>query len=210
MSRVLIGCECSGRVRSALRALGHDGWSCDLKPAEDGSRYHIQGDVLEVIADGWDIGIFHPDCTYLCNSGVRWLEGGHNVVRWLEMLQACDFFMCLWNAPIERIAIENPVMHRYAKERIGIQQTQTVQPWWFGDAERKATCLWLKNLPPLVKTDVVLPLGNSVHHEPPGPNRKANRSRTFMGLAAAMAQQWGNVDPHPLSARLSTDELATS
>jgi hypothetical protein len=106
------------------------------------------------------------------------------------MEQACDFFSALLNSNIPRIGLENPVMHGHAKRRIGVQQTQTVQPWWFGDAERKATCLWLKNLPPLVATNRVLPLGNSVHHEPPGPNRKANRSRTFPGLAEAMAQQW--------------------
>ncbi len=204
--RVLIGCECSGRVRSEFRALGCDAWSCDLKPAEDGDRHHIQADVLTVI-DGyfpghgqsafeWDAAVFHPECTYLCNSGVRWLFDDNfeaRKARWVEMRKACRFFLKLWNCSIPRIAIENPVMHGHAKNLIGIHQTQTVQPWHFGDPERKATCLWLKNLPPLVATDRVLPLGNSVHHEPPGPNRKANRSRTFPGFARAMAQQWSSL-----------------
>jgi hypothetical protein len=185
--RVIVGCECSGRVRDALLRRGHDAWSCDLKPSETPGP-HIQDDVLNHLDDGWDLGIFHPDCTYLCNSGVRWLSVRPERIPLME--QACDFFSALLNSNIPRIGLENPVMHGHAKRRIGVQQTQTVQPWWFGDAERKATCLWLKNLPPLVATNRVLPLGNSVHHEPPGPNRKANRSRTFPGLAEAMAQQW--------------------
>jgi hypothetical protein len=152
---------------------------------------HIQGDVLSILGDGWDLMVAHPECTYLCNSGVRWLST--DPTRGLKMVEACEFFESLWIAPIPRIAIENPVMHGHAKQRIGVQQTQTVQPWWFGDCERKATCLWLKNLAPLTPTNPVLPLGNSVHREPPGPNRKKNRSRTFPGLAAAMAQQWGGL-----------------
>jgi len=189
VNRVLVGCECSGVVRRAFRAAGHDAWSCDIKPAEDNSPHHLQCDVLNVLGNGWNLGIFHPDCTYLCNSGVRWLK--ERPERWALMHLACDFFSALWNAPIDSIAVENPVMHGYAKRIIGVQQIQTVQPWWFGDAERKATCLWLKNLPPLVRTNPVLPLGNSVHREPPGPHHKANRSRTFPGFAAAMANQWG-------------------
>jgi hypothetical protein len=185
--RVLIGCEFSGRVRDAFLALGHDAWSCDLGPSEvDGP--HFEGDVRHVLDKGWDLAIFHPDCTYLCNSGVRWLS---RPGRKALMSEACRFFLQLWNSPIERVAIENPVMHGHAKEYIDVQQTQTVQPWWFGDAERKATCLWLRGLPPLVKTKPVLALGNSVHVEPPGPDRKRNRSRTFPGMAQAMADQWG-------------------
>jgi hypothetical protein len=109
------------------------------------------------------------------------------------MIAACDFFIELLNAPIPKLAVENPVMHGHAKIRIGVGQTQVVQPWWFGDPERKATCLWLRGLPPLVRSNPVLPLGNSVHHEPPGPDRKKNRSRTFPGLARAMAEQWGGL-----------------
>jgi hypothetical protein len=185
--KAIVGCECSARVRDALRRRGVDAWSCDLKPCEGDPRWHIQGDVLDHL-DGWDLGIFHPDCTHLCNSGVRWLH--ERPARWDQMEQACLFFRRLWDYGPPMLCIENPVMHGHAKKLIGVQQTQTVQPWWFGDPERKATCLWLKNLPPLFKTNPVLPLGNSVHREPPGPNRKANRSRTFHGLAEAMADQW--------------------
>jgi hypothetical protein len=186
---VLIGCECSGRVRRAFRARGHNAWSCDLQPAEDGSPFHIHGDVLDQLQPGrWDIGIFHPDCTYLCNSGVRWLH--ERTGRWALMEQACAFFLKLWNAPIDRVAVENPVMHGHAKRLIGVQQTQTVQPWWFGDPEKKATCLWLRGLTPLIPTCPVLPLHASVHREAPGPERKRNRSRTFQGFADAMAMRW--------------------
>jgi hypothetical protein len=174
-------------VRDAFRARGYDAWSCDLLPAEDGSKYHVQCNVLDILNEGWDVGVFHPDCTFLCNSGVRWLS---RPGRRLEMNVACNFFLNLWQCRIPKVCIENPVMHGHAKKVIGVQQTQTVQPWWFGDPERKATCLWLRGLPPLVRSNQVLPLGNSVHHESPGPNRKKNRSRTFPGLAKAMADQW--------------------
>lgn len=198
--RVLIACEFSGIIRNAFRARGHAAISCDLLPTEQPGP-HIQGDVLNVLDDGWDLMIAHPECTYLCNSGVRWLKTRPE--RWALMEAACDFFQAIQNAPIDHICIENPIMHGYAKTRLG-KQTQTVQPWWFGDPERKATCLWLKNLPPLVKTNPVLPLGNSVHREPPGPNRKANRSRTFPGLAAAMAEQWSHVLAPPHKRKCNT------
>jgi hypothetical protein len=193
---VIIGCECSGEVRRAFRALGHNAWSVDLKPAEDGSPHHIQGDVLDNL-DGWDIGIFHPDCTYPANSGVQWLHTQPE--RWQFLDESCAFFLKLWNAPIDLIGIENPVMHGHAKQRIGMQQTQTIQPWWFGEEAFKATCLWLRGLPPLVPTNKLTPpkpgteehkRWSKVHREPPGPNRKANRSRTFPGIAQAMAAQW--------------------
>lgn len=186
--RVLVACEFSGIVRDAFAARGHDAWSCDLLPSERPGN-HLQCDVRTVLDDGFDLMIAHPECTYLCNSGVRWLH--ERPERWPLMEAAAEFFRAMLDAPIQHIAVENPVMHGYAKKLIGVQQTQIVQPWQFGDSERKATCLWLKNLPALRQTNVVLALGNSVHHEPPGPERKRNRSRTFPGIAAAIADQWG-------------------
>lgn len=197
--KVLVACEFSGIVRDAFAARGHDAWSCDLLPTERPGQ-HIQGDVLNALyAGGWDLLIAHPECTYLCNSGVRWLS---RPGRWRLMESACAFFRLMLEAPVERIAVENPVMHGHAKRLVGVQQTQVIQPWQFGDSERKATCLWLKNLPPLRPTEIVLPLGNSVHHEPPGPDRKRNRSRTFRGIAQAMAHQWG-----ALSTAKNADEV---
>lgn len=188
--RVLVGCESSGVVREAFRALGHDAWSCDILPAEDGSPYHFQGDVLEVLGQGWDIGIFHPPCTRLCNSGVRWLAERN---LWADMREGAEFFRALLNAPIPRIAVENPVMHKYAREIIGMGHTQSIQPWQFGHGETKRTCLWLVNLPPLVPTDVVEGREARIHRMPPGPDRWRERSRTFTGIGAAMAAQWGGL-----------------
>jgi hypothetical protein len=143
------------------------------------------------MGDGWDLGIFHPECTYLCNSGVRWLktEAG----RIAKMEAACAFFLKCWSAPIKRIAIENPIMHGHAKKLIGIHQTQTIQPWQFGHGETKATCLWLKNLPALTPTNIVAGRIARVHTMAPGPERRANRSRTYDGIGAAMASQWGGL-----------------
>lgn len=199
--RVIVGCESSGHVRNAFRALGHDAWSCDLLPADDGSPFHHQCDVREVVGgDGggtWDIGIFHPTCTYLCNSGVRWLASESD--RWKHMIAAAVFFRELLNAPIPRVAVENPVMHGYAASIVGQRQTQVVQPWMFGHTETKATGLWLRGLPPLVVTEDVraetmaLPYAerSKVHYASPGPDRWKLRSVTFPGLATAMATQWG-------------------
>jgi hypothetical protein len=208
--RVLVGCECSGVVREAFRALRHDAWSCDLKPAEDGSPFHIQGDVLDHLADGWDLGIFHPVCRYLTNSGAKHLylgmrkENGINPDRWAKMEAGAAFFLKLLNSPIPKVAVENPIMHRHAKAIIGVQQTQIVQPWMFGHLETKATCLWLRGLPPLEPTNNVydammaLPIAERarVHHMPPGPNREADRSRTLPGIGAAMARFWGDNTGH--------------
>lgn len=198
--RVLVACEFSGVVRRAFNNAGHDAWSCDLLPAEDGSNRHYRGDVRNILADGWNLlMVAHPPCTRLCNSGVRWL----NVAppnktldqMWTELDEGAEFFSDLWNAPIERIAIENPVMHKYAKARIRNYQkfTQSVQPWQFGHGETKATCLWLKNLPKLVPTNIVEGREARVHKMPPGPDRWKERSRTFEGIANAMADQWGNL-----------------
>ena len=193
--RILVACEFSGRVRQAFAALGHDAWSCDLLPSEQEGN-HIQGNVVDILGDGWNLMVAHPPCTYLSNSGVRWLYGGKGNVRderrWLEMEMAAIFFKVLLDAPIPHIAVENPIMHRYGKTIIGQSYSQTIQPYQFGEGETKATCLWLKNLPPLEPTQIVTGREARVHKEPPSPERWKNRSRTFQGIADAMAQQWGN------------------
>ena len=188
--RVLIGCEFSGVVRRAFAALGHDAWSCDLLPAEDGSNQHLIGDVRDHLHDGWDLlAVFHPPCTRLCNSGLRWLYERN---LWADLDEAAALFSALWNAPIPRRAIENPIMHRHAKERIvGYREpAQIIQPWQFGHGETKATGLWLHGLMPLYPTDIVDGRTARVHRMPPGPHRWRERSRTFEGIARAMAHQW--------------------
>ena len=198
--RVLVGCEFSGVVRDAFAARGHDAWSCDLLPSERPGQ-HIQGDVLGILEDGWDLAIFHPHCTYLTNAGVRHLhdrvESRNGVKakvagseRWVAMFEGAAFFNRLAASPIPRIAIENPIPHKYARALIG-PYTQLIQPWQFGHGETKATCLWLKNLPILTPTNIVEGRTARVHREPPGPDRWKNRSRTFEGIAQAMAEQWG-------------------
>ena len=196
--RVLIGCEFSGVVRRAFAALGHDAWSCDLLPAEDRSNKHITGDIRDILSDGWDLLIVcHPPCTRLCNSGVRWLSkpptGKTLDQMWQELEEGCALFSDCWNAPVERIAVENPVMHRHAKERIRnyVEPAQSVQPWQFGHGEVKRTCFWLKNLPNLTPTNVVDGREPRIHHMSPGPDRAKERSRFFPGIAEAMADQWG-------------------
>ncbi len=198
--RVLVACEFSGVVRRAFAALGHDAWSCDLLPAEDRSNKHITGDARAILDDGWDLlMVAHPPCTRLCNSGVRWLSvpppGRTLAEMWEELEDAAALFSAFWNAPIERICVENPVMHRHAKERISnyAEPAQTVQPWQFGHGETKRTCFWLKDLPPLKATNIVPGRTPRVHHMPPGPDRWKERSRFFPGIAAAMAEQWGGL-----------------
>jgi len=188
--RVLVACEKSRRVASAFEKLGHYAVSCDILPAEQEGN-HIQDDVLKHLNDGWDLMIAHPDCTYLAYSGVRWLH--ERPERWQKLKDATDFFKALLNADIPKIAIENPIPHKYAIEQIGRKYDEIIQPWQFGDMETKATCLWLKGLPLLVPQITKKPEGvkQSVWREPPGINRKANRSRTFQGIAEAMATQWG-------------------
>lgn len=195
--RVLVACEFSGIVRRAFAALGHDAWSCDLLPAEDGSNRHIVGDAREILDHGWDLLIVaHPPCTRLCNSGVRWLSvppPGRTADDLRAELEAgAALFSDFWNAPIERICVENPVMHRHAKALIRNYQppAQSVQPWQFGHPETKRTCLWLKNLPPLVATDIVEGREQRVFRLPPSAERRRERSRFFLGIAAAMAGQW--------------------
>jgi len=199
-ARVLIACEFSGIVRRAFAHRGHDAWSCDLLPAEDRSNKHLQCDVREILHDGWDMLIVaHPPCTRLCNSGVRWLSvppmGKTLAQMWAELDEGCALFSDLWNAPIPRIAVENPVMHRHAKERIRNYRdpAQSVQPWQFGHGETKRTCLWLHNLPALTPTQIVEGRAPRVHHMSPGPDRWRERSRFFDGIAEAMADQWGGL-----------------
>lgn len=195
--RVLIACEFSGVVRRAFRALGHDAWSCDLLPSEDESEFHLQDDVREVLCLGWDMLIAHPPCTFLCNSGVRWLSDGKtlNAERHLEMQKACDFFALLYNAPVERVAVENPVMHKYARDYLLSAWrvpalSQSIQPWEHGHGEVKRTCLWTRGLPALKPSRIVSGRTARVHRASPGPNRWKERSRTLSGIATAMASQW--------------------
>lgn len=186
--RVLVACEFSGRVRDAFARRGHDAWSCDVRPSEAPGN-HIQDSILEqsVVNRGWDLMIAHPDCTFLTVSGARWFS-----VEWREeaQLAALHFVKALWKFPIPRVAIENPVGRLSSLWR---GPTQTVQPWQFRDNEKKATCLWFRGLPPLVPlvTEEPKDVQASVWREPPGPERKKNRSRTYPGLAEAFAEQWG-------------------
>lgn len=205
--RVLVGCETSGVVRRAFAALGHDVWSCDLLPSADGSNRHMICDIREVLHDGWDLlAVMHPPCTRLCNSGVRWLtkppRGKTLEQMWADLDEGAALFSDCWNAPIPRIAVENPVMHRHAKERIRNYQppAQTVQPWWFGDEAFKGTSFYLRGLEPLVSTNRLVPpkagtddhkRWSRVHRAPPSADRWQIRSQTYPGIAAAMAAQWG-------------------
>jgi len=185
--RVMVACEFSGIVREAFRARGHDAWSCDLLPAEDGSEYHLQADVLDVL-DGnehWDLMIAHPPCTHLAVSGARWFKEKRT-----EQEAALAFVARLLNAPIQRIALENPISIISSKIR---KPDQIIQPWQFGHGEVKATCLWLKSLPALKPTDIVEGRVPRVHYASPGPDRWKERSRTMQGIAEAMADQWGSV-----------------
>jgi hypothetical protein len=191
--KVLVACEFSGVVRDAFRRRGHDAWSCDLEPPEgEFPQFHLAGDVRPWLIPAWDLLIAHPPCTYLCNSGVRWLYGGKGAARdparWRLMEEGAVFFRAMLDAPVPRIAVENPIMHRHA----GLPKpTQIIQPWQFGHGEIKATCLWLKNLPELTPTSVVEGRHPRIHRASPGPDRWKERSRTYTGIAEAMAEQWG-------------------
>ncbi len=183
--KILIACEYSGTVRRAFRALGHDAWSADLLDAEDNGP-HIKGDVLKVLGDGWDLMIAHPPCTHLAVSGSRWFPEKRASG---EQQEAIDFFLKLARAPIPRIAIENPVCIMSSVWR---QPDQTIQPWMFGHGECKATCLWLKGLPHLVPTNIVPGREQRIWKMPPSADRWKERSRTYAGIAQAMASQWGD------------------
>lgn len=188
--KVLVACEFSGTVRDAFIRAGHDAMSCDLLPSESDFGPHYQGDVKDILRDGWDLMIAHPPCTYLANSGVRWLyeqEGRRDA-----MLGAADFFWKLLTAPIPHVVIENPIQHRHCMLP---RPTQIVQPWMFGDNQTKAVCLWLSlGLPHLVPAITKKPdnVEAKVWRMAPGPNRQKERSRFFIGIANAMAEQWGN------------------
>ena len=193
--KVLIACEFSGVVREAFRQKGHDAWSCDILPSEIPSYYHTREDVMKVVYDEWDMMIAHPPCTYLAVSGARWFKE-----RQSEQVQALDFVSLLMNAPIKKICIENPVSIISSKIR---KPDQIIQPYQFGHGETKKTCLWLKNLPLLQHTsnnydwkkldyhNIVNGRKDRIHKMPPSENRGKERSRTYQGIAEAMATQWG-------------------
>jgi len=181
--KVLVACEFSGIVRDAFAERGHDAWSCDLCETERDPTNHVVGDVMSIIDRGWDLMIAHPPCTHLAVSGARWFSGKKH-----EQAAALDFVRRLMAAPVERIAIENPISIISTKIR---KPDQIIQPWMFGHGETKATCLWLENLPPLKPTRIVEGREAKIHRMSPGPNRERERSRTCVGIAAAMAEQWG-------------------
>jgi hypothetical protein len=203
--RVLICCECSGVVRRAFRARGHDAWSNDLKAPEDGSPHHILDDAFAALRDFKpDLLIAHPVCRFLANSGAKHLyrgmkkENGPDPERWENMRLGVHFFKTLWNMHDGPKCFENPIMHGPARELLGMRPTQIVQPWMFGHAESKATGLYLDGLPKLVPTNDVyaammaLPINqrHRVHYAVPGPNREADRSRSYPGIWEAAAEQW--------------------
>lgn len=182
--RLLVACEYSGAVRDAFTAIGWDAWSCDLLPSEKPGN-HYQGDVREMLAQSWDLLIAHPPCTHLAVSGARWFKE-----KQIEQAEALDFVRLLLDAPVRHIALENPVSIISSRIR---KPDQIIQPWQFGHGEVKATCLWLKNLPLLTPTCVVEGREQRIWKLPPSPDRWKERSRTFVGIARAMAAQWGNL-----------------
>lgn len=224
--RVLVACEFSGIVREAFARLGHDAWSCDLLTTEIPGQ-HVQGDALATISAGqWDLVIAHPPCTYLCNSGVRWLYGKRggsttrDESRWQSMKEGAEFFRSFFGAYQGPLAVENPIMHSHAAAIVGdpaqlCDVRQTVQPWQFGHTESKATVLWLRELPELTETENVraamkaMPKAEThrAHLCSPGPERWAMRSRTYPGIAEAMAKQWaGRVTSKSISLSVSSTQ----
>lgn len=199
--RVLVACEFSGTVRDAFRSRGHDAWSCDLLPAENGGP-HIQGNAIEVLGQGWDLLIAHPPCTYLCSSGLHW--NTRRPERAAQTEEALLLVQAFLDAPIEKIALENPIGRISSRIR---KPDQIIQPWRFGHDASKATCLWLKNLPLLVETARVPPrvvngrkrwanqTDSGQNRLPPSADRWKLRSETYAGVAAAMADQWGGYKP---------------
>lgn len=188
--KVLVACEYSGIVRDAFIKRGHDAISCDLLPSERHGPHH-QGDVLPMLQKRWDLVIAHPPCTRLCNSGVRWL---HERNLWEEMRDAAKFFMECLSANADRVAVENPVMHKYAREIVGRGPDFTTQPWQHGDPAKKRTCFWTRgDLPPLTPTSKMSAADAKpdCHYASPGKDRWKLRSRTYPGIANSMAEQWG-------------------
>lgn len=182
--KILVACEFSGTVREAFASRGHDAWSCDILPTEIPGQ-HYQGDVMDILDDGWDMMIAHPPCTHLAVSGARHFEAKKKDGR---QQQGIDFFMVMINAPINKIAVENPVSIMSTVYR---KPDQIIQPWQFGHGETKATCLWLKGLDKLTPTDIVDGRSDRIHKMPPSKNRWKERSKTYQGIADAMAEQWG-------------------
>lgn len=203
--RIIVGCECSGVIRSALRTVGHDAWSCDIQEADDGSPFHIHDDILKHLNDGWDGAIFHPECTRLTVTANRWMthpddshlhecfRRDHPDYPGRRTQRADDirFIETLWKADIKRIAIENPGTSRLATLSILGKPTQSVHPWWFGTGEVKKTGWWLKNLPLLLPTNIVYERVERIfRHCPPSILRSKIRSKSDKGMANAIAEQW--------------------
>ena len=198
--RVLVACEFSGVVRDAFRKRGHDAWSCDLLPCEADPQWHIQGDALEAIKQGWDMMIAHPPCTYLTVAANKWMKPEYAdrfPTRPQDREAAVEFFMAFINAPVDKICVENPIGIMSSHYR---QPDQVVQPWMFGHGETKATCFWLKGLRPLAPTHLPNDMfaeqepeerEQRLHKLPPSKDRWKLRSTTFPGIAAAFADQWG-------------------
>jgi hypothetical protein len=186
--RVIVGCEFSQIVTKAFRNKGHDAFSCDYLPTEGNPAWHFQEDIFEVLKrEKFDLGIFHPQCTYLAVSGAKWMN-----IEWRQEAQLSTLFFvkALWKFPIDRIAIENPVGKLSSLWR---SPDQIIEPYHFGDPHKKSTCLWLKNLPPLQKTNDLGGGQQTCWKEPPSTERQKNRSRTYKGIANAMAEQWGGL-----------------
>ena len=192
--KVLVACEESQAVCKSFRELGHEAFSCDVEECSGGHpEWHLEGDVSKYLySENWDLMIAHPPCTRLCNSGVRWLDERN---LWKEMAEAALFFTRLMDSPIPMIAIENPIPHKHALKIIMHKYDQIIQPWQFGHGETKATCLWLKNLPNLIPTDIVEEREARIHKLPPSKDRSKLRSKTYPGIAKAMAEQWGSLIP---------------
>lgn len=194
---VLVACEYSGVVRDAFRKLGHNAWSCDIIECDADPKYHIQRDVFQILDQNWDLMIAHPPCTYLCNSGTHWNRRRPERIKLQD--EAADFFMALYDCNIPKIAVENPVGVMSTRFR---PPDQYIEPYWFGDPYPKKTGLWLKNLPKLTPTNIIEPeviyyngrRFSAIHDGPPGTGHKDRakaRSKTFQGIADAMASQWG-------------------
>lgn len=206
--RVLVGCEESGVVRYEFERMGWDAWSCDLIPTRDPeNKKHIQADILTVLDDDWDMAIFFTPCTFLANSGSKHLyidgrkENGMYLPRWELMRRDAELFKACMNSRIPKVVNENPIPHKYALKIIGRKYDQIIQPWQFGHPESKQTCLWVRGLPLLKPTNDVreemlkLPKKQAqrIHHMPPSATRQRDRSETLLGIAKAMAEQWGNL-----------------
>jgi hypothetical protein len=200
--KILVGCEESQAVCIAFDRLGHISNSCDIQECSGGRPdLHIRDDIFHVLCSplyslGFDLFIAHPPCTYLANSGVRWLynkNGSKNIDRWKKMEEAALFFKALIHTNCDKICIENPIMHKHALKIIGVKQSQIIHPWQFGHGETKATCLWLKGLPNLIPTNIVYGREQRIWRMPPSKNRAKERSKTYPGIARAMATQWSEI-----------------